>query len=128
MRNIASRRCSVVAAASPQTWLAAAAYRRKSDRTSEFSAWARLKSSAKPATRRDRSGASPKGSSFGAGSLLRSAALVDSRSFNNTFAGDFDSPSSSVMVVLVLCEALYRFGRGMIGAVATEIEALATIA
>ena len=52
--------------------LAAAAYRCKSDRTSESSAWARLKSSAKPATRRDRSGASPKGSSFGAGSTRSS--------------------------------------------------------
>ena len=28
--------------------------------------------------------------------------------FNKTFAGDFDSPSSSVIVVLVPCEALRR--------------------
>ena len=119
MRNIASRRCSVVAAASAQTAAAAREYCSSSDRTSESSAWARLKSSVKPATRRDRSGASPKGSSFGAGSLLRSAADVDSRSFNKTFAGDFDSPSSSVIVVLVPCEALYRLGRG-IGAAASE--------
>ena len=112
MRNIASRRCSAVDAPSAQTAAAAREYCSSSDRTSESSAWARLKSSAKPATRRDSSGASPNGSSFGAGYLLRSAADVDSRSFNKTFAGDFDSPSSMI-VVLVPCEALYRFGRGI---------------
>ena len=119
MRNIASRRCSAVAVALAQTAAAAREYCSSSERTSESSAWVALKPSAKLLTRRERSGSSPNGSSFGAGYLLRSAALVDSRSFNKTFAGDFDSPSSSVIVVLVLCEALYRFGRG-IGAVASE--------
>ena len=117
MRNIASRRCSAVAVALAQTAAAAREYCSSSERTSESSAWVALKPSAKLLTRRERSGSSPNGSSFGAGSLLRSAADVDSRSFNKTFAGDFDSPSSSVIVVL--CEALYRFGRG-IGAVASE--------
>ena len=110
-RRIAPRRSSVVAAASPQTWLAAAAYCRKSDRTSESSAWPALKSSAKDATRRDSPGSKPNLSS-----LLRSAALVDSRSLNKTFAGA--DPPSSMIVVLVPREALYRFGRG-IGAVAS---------
>ena len=106
MRKIASRRSSVVATASPQTWLAAAAYCRKSDRTSESSAWPALKSSAKVATRWDSAGSKPNLSS-----LLRSAALVDSRSLNKTFAGA--DPPSSMIVVLVRCEALYRFGRGI---------------
>ena len=67
----------------------------RSERTSESSAWAALKSSAKVATRWDSSGSKPNLSS-----LLRSAALVDSRSFNKTFAGE---PTSTSVIVVVPC-------------------------